>query len=131
MRLGDPQVREKVGDRLGGHGGPVVGVHVARPGSSVCLHGVLDELSREVSVLSRVDFPVNGLAGIYVDHDVQVEVETAPFRLQFRDVPRPYLVRAVGDELGADTGRWAARARRSRTSSRLARTRYMVRILQW
>src|SRR6185437_4916018 len=105
MRLGDPQVREQVGDRLGGHGGPVVGVNVIRPGTPVGSHGVLDEFFREVTVLGRVDFPVDGLSGVDVDHDVQVEVQAAPFRFEFRYVPGPYLVGAVGDELGADAGR--------------------------
>jgi hypothetical protein len=105
MRLRYPKVREQIGDWLGCHGGPVVGVHVIRPGTSVGFHGVLDELFREVAVLGGMDFPVDRFPGVDVDHDVQVEVEPAPFRFQFRYVPGPYLVRAVGDELGADAGR--------------------------
>jgi hypothetical protein len=46
-----------------------------------------------------------GRGGVDVDHDVQVEVKAAPFGFQLGYVPGPYLVRAVGGELGADAGR--------------------------
>src|SRR6266446_500484 len=105
MAAGDVQVGEQVADGLGGHGGAVIGVDVVRHGAVVSGDRVLHERFGQVAVLGDVHLLVNGFAGEDVQHDVQVEVGSAPGSFQFGDVPGPYLVRAVSDQLRADPGR--------------------------
>src|ERR1035437_6609698 len=108
MAAGDLQVRQQVADGPGGHGGhggAVIGVDVTGPGAVVGDDGVLHERFRQVAVLAWVYFPVNDLAGEDVEHHVQVEIQAAPGSFKLGDVPGPYLVRAVGDQLGPDPGR--------------------------
>src|SRR6266851_4266362 len=98
--LVDAEPRVRAGDGITGHGGAAVGVDRLRRDPSVGVDGVLDEFFREGAVLGGPGLPVNDFAGVDVDDDVQ-QVPYSPGRsFQFRDVPGPYLVRAVGHQLG-------------------------------
>ena len=100
MGLVDAEPRVQPGDGIRCHGGSAVGVDRLRRASSVSLEGVLDEFFREGPVLGRPGLPVNDFPGIDIDDDIQ-QVPYAPGGpFQFRDVPGPYLVRAVGHQLG-------------------------------
>ena len=100
MGLVDAEPRVQPGDGIRCHGGSAVGVDRLRRDPSVSLDGVLDEFFREGSVLGRPGLPVNGFPGVDVDDDVQQVPYAAGGSFQFRDVPGPYLVRAVSHQLG-------------------------------
>ena len=105
VALCDVQVGEQRGDGFGGHRGAAVGVDGSGRDPAVADDGVLDECLGEVGVFGDVHLPSHRLAGEDIEHDVQIEVVPPPRSFEPRDIPRPHLVGAVGDELGTDAGR--------------------------
>src|SRR5450756_492367 len=98
--LVDAEPRVQAGDGITRHGGAAVGVDRLRHYSSVGLDGVLDEFFREDAVLGGPGLPLNDFTGVDVDDDVQQVPYSAGGSFHFRDIPRPYLIRAVGHQLG-------------------------------
>ena len=102
---GDAEIGEELGDGSGGHRGAAVGVQGELAGGD-CFGGGAggDEFFGEAVGFAWCDEPADGVAGVDVQDDV--EVEPGPFvgAGEFGDVPGPHLVRCGGDEFGFDVG---------------------------
>jgi hypothetical protein len=105
MALADVQVGKQHGDRLGRHRGAAVGVNGVRCDAAVADDGSIDECPGEIGVLGGMNLPVDGLAGVNIEHHEQVEPHYPGGSFQFRDVPAPDLAGPVGSQLGTDPGR--------------------------
>ena len=71
MGLGDVQLRVEPGDGIRGHRGAAVGVHGTWLDAAVDGDGVLDEFLRQGAGLGLPDLPVNDLARVDVEDDIQ------------------------------------------------------------
>lgn len=128
VRLGDAEVGEKLRDELGAHRAAAIGVQ----GELLTLDamantGLGDQRLRERRALALGDHPTNDAPAEHVHDHVQVVVRPGRRPLELGDVPRPELIRLLGEQLGRGIAGVAARARRSRTSSFAARIQYIVR----
>src|ERR1700735_2735737 len=93
MGLGDLQVDQERGDRLGSHAGAAISVQREGPGSDVFfLYGVGDELLGEFCGLTGGDQPPDNVAAVDVEDHVQMEAGPFRWTFQLRYVPAPYLI---------------------------------------
>ena len=78
--LGDAQIGEQGGDRLGAHAGAAVGVEGERAGLDVVPgHGLGDQLLGQLGALALGDHPADDVAAEDVEDHVEVEVaSTSP-----------------------------------------------------
>jgi hypothetical protein len=99
--LGDPQVGEQQGDRLGLHAGAAVGVQgeLARADA---LFGAsrADELFGQGGGRARRDHPADHVAAEDIDDHVAVEVSPLGWPLELGDVPGPQLIGTGGQPFG-------------------------------
>ncbi len=108
MGPGDTHVGEELGDGSRCHRAASVGVQGELAVGDVFGGGAGgDEFVGEAVGFAWCDEPTDGVAGVDVQDDV--EVEPVPFvgSGEFGDVPGPHLVGAGGDEFGFDV-RWMA-----------------------
>ncbi len=90
MALGDAQVSQQHGDRLGAHRGATVGMQGELASDDTFLiTGRGNEFVRQCRRLARREHPSDYVATEHIKDDV--EVETGPLRrpLELGDIPRP------------------------------------------
>ena len=132
MRLRHAEIGEQEGDRLQGHRRAAVGVNRELVGQNALpLAAHRQQTLGERRRFARGDEPPDDVATEHVKEHLEGEVAPLLRSLEPRDVPAPELVRRGGEEFrrgvhGVSALR-APLARRSRTSSWVARTRYLVR----
>jgi hypothetical protein len=103
--LGDAEVGEQEGDRLGGHGRAAVGMEGQLPGWDRLLgDGFGDQAVGQGGLLAVGDHPANHVAAVDIEDDVQVEVGPLGRSEQFGDVPAPDLIRRRGEQLRLGVG---------------------------
>ena len=101
VALGDAEIGEQQGHRLGLHRGAAVGVEHQRPGSdSLLFDGVGDQPPGQLCRLAMGDHPTHHVAAVDVEDDVEVVVGPLRGAEQLGDVPAPSLVGSGGQELG-------------------------------
>ncbi len=99
MRLGDTEIGEQQRHRLGGHGGAAIRMQGQVPRLDLLLQaGVGDELLGQGRRLRRGKHPANHIAAEDIQDDVEVEVRPRHGTPEFRDVPRPHLIRGSREE---------------------------------
>jgi Regulator of chromosome condensation (RCC1) repeat len=75
-------------------------VHRELPaGDLLLLGGLADQRLRELGRLALLNGPADGVAAEHVEDHVEVEDRPLRRALELRDVPRPQLVRALGEQL--------------------------------
>src|SRR5664280_3832818 len=75
VRLGDSQVRQQEGNRLGGHRGSAIGVEVELAGNDELLvAGVADQALGELGTFAIGHHPANDIAAEDVQDHVEIEV---------------------------------------------------------
>src|ERR1039458_9748535 len=100
-RLGHPQVGQQMHHLLGDHGRPPVRVQGQLiPGHALLGHRVVDKSLGEIGPLGPGQHPAHDVAGKDVQDHIEVVIRPLLGAVQFGDVPRPNLVRSLGDELG-------------------------------
>jgi hypothetical protein len=80
---------------------PAIGVQREDLGGDLLLlGGLLDQRHRQLGVLAVLDRPADDVAAKHVQDHVQVEPRPLGRALELRHVPRPQLVRPLGQQLG-------------------------------
>jgi hypothetical protein len=89
MALCDVQFDQQGGHGLGAHGSTSVGVQRE--------HAALHIVARDrIRALSLSEHPAHHVTTVDIQNHVQVEAGPFERPLEFRDVPRPYLIRTPG-----------------------------------
>ena len=106
VALGDVQIDQQGGHRLGAHAGAAIGVQGERAGLDVVAgHGLGDQLLGQLGALALGDHPADDVAAEDVEDHVEVEAGPLGRPLELGDVPRPDLVGRDGQQLGLGVGR--------------------------
>ena len=106
VALGDIEIDQQAGHRLGAHGGTAIGMQ-GQPArlDIMARHGVSDELLGQLRTLARGDEPAHDEAAEDVQDDVQVEARPLGRSLELGDIPGPDLVGRDGQQFGLGVGR--------------------------
>src|SRR5450759_5397866 len=106
MGLGDSQVRQEEGYRLGAHRGAAIGMQRELTRQDALLVAtVLDEPLGQFGTLAHRDHPAGDVAAKNIEDDVEVEVGPLGRSEQLGDVPAPELIGSRRQELGLAIGR--------------------------
>lgn len=106
VALGDIQIDQQAGHRLGAHGRTSIGVQGRSGGLDVMpRHDVGNQLLSQLGALARGAQPAHDEAAEDVQDHVQVEARPFGQPLELGDVPGPDLVGCGGEQLGLGVGR--------------------------
>ena len=109
VRLGDAEIGEQERHRLGGHRRAAVGVdgQLVTP-DALLGAGLADQHLGQRGGFAAGDHPADDVAGEDVQDHVQVVVGPLRRAAQLGDVPRPHLIRLVGDQFRFHGAGWVA-----------------------